>query len=114
MSLIFLPLTILVEVDIDLNLPIPLPPNVVEENEEVNPVSKEENPPPKDGNPPKAEKNDPVPRFLPPRGPLRLPKKSSNGSSKKSKENGSLPPKNSLKTSSGLRNVKPNSNGVSK
>lgn len=46
------------------------------------PVSKEGNPPPKDGNPLKAEKNDPVPRFLLPRGPLRLPKKSSNGSSK--------------------------------
>ena len=33
---------------------------------------------------------------------------------KKSNENGSLPPKNSLKTSSGFRNVKPNSNGPSK
>lgn len=33
---------------------------------------------------------------------------------KKSKENGSLPPKKSLKTSSGFRNVKPNSKGPSK
>uniref|UniRef100_A0A8D2CYF9 Uncharacterized protein n=1 Tax=Sciurus vulgaris TaxID=55149 RepID=A0A8D2CYF9_SCIVU len=105
--LIFLPFTILVEVDIDLKLPIPDP-------NEVNPVSNEENPPPNDGNPLKAEKNEPAPRFLLPRGPLRFPKKSSNGSSKKSNENGSLPPKNSLKTSSGFRNVKPNSKGLSK
>lgn len=77
------------------------------------PVSKEENPA-KDGKPVKDEKNGPEPRLLGPRGPRRLPKKSSNGSSKKSKENGSLPPKKSLKTSSGFRNVKPNSKGPSK
>uniref|UniRef100_A0A8D2D7R0 Uncharacterized protein n=1 Tax=Sciurus vulgaris TaxID=55149 RepID=A0A8D2D7R0_SCIVU len=112
--LTFLPFTILVEVDIDLKLTIPLPPNDVEENEVSNPVSNEENPPPNDGNPLKAEKNEPAPRFLLPRGPLWFPKKSSNGSSKKSNETGSLPPKNSLKTSSGFRNVKPNSKGLSK
>lgn len=76
------------------------------------PVSKEGNPA-KDGKPPKDEKNEPEPRLLLPRGPRRLPKKSSNGSSKKSNENGSLPPKKSLKTSSGFRNVKPNSKGLS-
>lgn len=45
------------------------------------PVSKDGNPPPKAGNPVKAEKNEVVPRFLLPRGPRRVPKKSSNGSS---------------------------------
>uniref|UniRef100_A0A8C8W6E1 Uncharacterized protein n=1 Tax=Peromyscus maniculatus bairdii TaxID=230844 RepID=A0A8C8W6E1_PERMB len=95
--------------DIDLKLPIQLPPNDAEEKEvippspsepnAVNPVSKAGNPPPKGGNPLKAEKNEP---------------KSSNESSKRSNENGSFPPKNSLKTSSGFRNVKPNSNGLSK
>lgn len=89
---IFLPLTILVEVDIDLKLPIPLPPNDVEENEVrppwpsdpngVKPVSKAGNPLPKEGNPLKVEKNEPAPRLLFPRGPLRFPKKSSNGSSR--------------------------------
>uniref|UniRef100_F6RP55 Uncharacterized protein n=1 Tax=Monodelphis domestica TaxID=13616 RepID=F6RP55_MONDO len=111
---IFLPFTILVVVDMDLKLPIPLPPNDVEENEErppcptepneVNPVTNEESPLPKPGNPPNAEKKGPAPLLLFPRVPLRFPKKSSNGSSKKSSENGSLPPKNSLKTSSGFQN----------
>lgn len=52
-------------------------------SEGVVPVSKEGNAPPKEGNPLKAEKNEPVPRLRLPRGPLRFPKKSSNGSSKK-------------------------------
>lgn len=45
------------------------------------PASKDGNPPPKAGNPVKAEKNEVAPRFLLPRGPRRVPKKSSNGSS---------------------------------
>lgn len=53
------------------------------QSEDVVPASKEGNPPPKGGNPLKAEKNEPVPRLRLPRGPLRFPKKSSNGSSKK-------------------------------
>lgn len=48
------------------------------------PVSKEENPA-KDGKPVKDEKNGPEPRLLGPRGPRRLPKKSSNGSSRTKK-----------------------------
>lgn len=53
------------------------------ESEGVVPASKEGNAPPKEGNPLKVEKNEPVPRLRLPRGPLRFPKKSSNGSSKK-------------------------------
>lgn len=47
-------------------------------------MSKEENPA-KDGKPVKDEKNGPEPRLLGPRGPRRLPKKSSNGSSRTKK-----------------------------
>uniref|UniRef100_A0A8C6HGP1 Uncharacterized protein n=1 Tax=Mus spicilegus TaxID=10103 RepID=A0A8C6HGP1_MUSSI len=95
------PYQVFFEVDIDLKLPIPLLPNDAEEKEVraprprdpngVKPVSKAGNSPPNEGA---------APRLLLPRGPLRFPKKVS-GSSKYSNENGSLPPKISLKTSSG-------------
>lgn len=115
---IFLPLTIL-EVDIDLKLPIPLPPSDVEENEvrpswfreakEVNPVSKEHHPL-QNMESHWRQRKDSVPQLLLPRSP----KKASNGSLKKSNENGPLPPKNFLKTSSGLWNVEPNWKGLLK
>ncbi|XP_060049378.1 uncharacterized protein LOC103111223 [Erinaceus europaeus] len=109
---IFLPLTISVEVDMDRKLPIPplpqdkekedRPPPPMEPKDEY-PGSKGEKPPPKAGNSLKVEKS---PLFRLPRELRRPPNMLSNGSPKKSKENGSRPPKNSLKTSAGSRKVK--------
>uniref|UniRef100_A0A8C2S2N6 Uncharacterized protein n=1 Tax=Capra hircus TaxID=9925 RepID=A0A8C2S2N6_CAPHI len=119
---IILPFMISVEVDIDLKLPIPPLPQDMETEErppfpmepnEVNPVSKGEKPPPNAGNSLKAEKSDADPRLRLPRDLLRPPKKFSSGSPKKSNENGSRPPKNSLKTSAGSRKVKTHSKGSS-
>uniref|UniRef100_A0A8D1FV37 Uncharacterized protein n=1 Tax=Sus scrofa TaxID=9823 RepID=A0A8D1FV37_PIG len=122
---IFLPLMISVEVDTDLKVPLPPPPPPQDmekeerppfpkEAKEVNPVSKEETPPLNAGNSLKVEKRGADPLFLLTRELLRPPIMFSRGSGKKSKENGSQPPKNSLKTSAGSRKLKTPSEGRSK
>uniref|UniRef100_A0A674J264 Uncharacterized protein n=1 Tax=Terrapene triunguis TaxID=2587831 RepID=A0A674J264_9SAUR len=110
---ILLPLTTSVEVETDLKLfdPLVSPPKDLQENVVCSPglpESNDINDSIRPGNTSKPAKLAPLPRVLFPFSPT-FP---SNGMSQKSCAKGSIPAKNSLKISSGLRNMYSESNGL--